>query len=115
MYYEVMTKLIGLNNYIVEIETDKTTAINKARHNHARCANWETVEIYHGDEEIPYRVFISDFAGNAVEEITGQPLSEALEKGLGIINEYEAEDKACGTFVKDSYDLINEFGESYIY
>ena len=113
--YKVIWKKLGKEDLVCTVD-NKTAAIYKARETQAIKAEWENVVILKDNQYVPYRVFVAEReAGNIIEEIKGVEIKEAIEVGIGKINEYEGEDKACGNYTKDLYDIINEDGESYIY
>lgn len=115
--YAVIITKVGKEEEIFSTNNE-IVAVSKARKAHAQSAQWEDVKIIHktDNEVIPYRVFVADReAGNVIEEIKGQELLEAIDKAIGVINDFEAEDKASDNYTPDFYDIINENGESYIY
>lgn len=94
----------------------ESEAIMVARNIDSKLLPWEKVKITFKGETIPYKVYVSEReAGNVIEEIKGYSLTDSINKAAGIIEQYEEEDKLSDMYESDFYDIINEFGESYVY
>lgn len=113
--YRVIWKKINKED-LLYTTNNKFDAISKARETHSVARPWEQVFITCDGAPVPYRVFVAcRETGDIIEEIKGMEFDEAIEKGLGIIADYEAEDKLTGDYKPNFYDIVDEHAESYIY
>lgn len=113
--YRVIWKKINKED-LLYTTNNMFDAISKARETHSVARPWEQVFITCDGAPVPYRVFVAcRETGDIIEEIKGMEIDEAIEKGLGIIADYEEEDKLTGDYEPNFYDIVDEHAESYIY
>lgn len=120
MEFYIIYKQTGKEEEQWAVYGKELLAIDEARRLYSQIQPWEKVEIRkleNGEEtKVPYKIYIIERQSKSIiEEVKGQKLNDGIEEAIGIIADYEAEDKASGNYTPDFYDIINEDGESYIY
>lgn len=120
MKFYIIYKQTGKKEEQIAVYGTELMAIDEARLLDSQLLPWESVQVrkLENDEVsvVPHKIFIAERESKKIiEEVKGQKLNDGLETAIGIIEEYEADDKRSGVYVPNWYDAIDENGNSYFY